>query len=93
LECERVAPKLVISTKSDAKEWRAHIENTKNFSENIKKILPDARNKLEKVTDSLGKVLDTISKREKAINSNMNELVIFSKYNLRVENIRKNPRG
>ena len=62
-------------TKSDAKEWRSHIESTKSFSENIKKIMPDARGKLEKVADSLGKVLDTISKREKAINSNMNQLV------------------
>lgn len=36
--------------------------------------MPDARVKLEKVADSLGKVLDTISKREKAINSNMQGL-------------------
>jgi len=36
--------------------------------------MPEARVKLEKVADNLGKVLDTISKREKAINSNMKEI-------------------
>lgn len=29
LECERVANKLKIQTKSDTKEWRAHVESTK----------------------------------------------------------------
>ena len=76
IECERVAPKLVIAVKSDAKEWRSHIEQTKSYSENIKKILPESRQKLERVADNLGKILETISKREKGINQNMNELVI-----------------
>lgn len=36
--------------------------------------MPDARGKLESVSDALGKVLEQISKREKNINSNMTEL-------------------
>jgi len=42
-ECERVASKLQVNIKSDAKEWRAHIEQTKGYSENIRKIFPSAR--------------------------------------------------
>jgi estrogen-related receptor beta like 1 len=75
LECERVAPKLKITTKSEGKEWRAHIEQTRTYSENIKKILPHARENLEKMSDDLGKVLERIIKREKNINVNMTEKV------------------
>ena len=44
LECERVGPKLKFNIKNDAKEWRSHIEQTRAYSENIKKILPESRN-------------------------------------------------
>lgn len=64
LECQRVAPKLTISSKSDAKEWRSHIEQAKQYSETIKQILPASRQKLEKVSDQLGKILEKIQKRE-----------------------------
>lgn len=37
LECERVANKLKVQTKADAKEWRSHIDSTKNCTELIKK--------------------------------------------------------
>jgi hypothetical protein len=37
LECERVANKLKIQSKPDAKEWRSHIDSTKNCTELIKK--------------------------------------------------------
>jgi len=40
----------------------------------IKKILPDARGKLERTSENLAKVLEKISKRERGINVNMNEL-------------------
>lgn len=76
IEVERVAPKLRVQVKNEAKEWRAHIEQTKEYNNSIRKILPDARGKLEKLVDNLSKVLDAISKREKSINSNMNDLVI-----------------
>ena len=49
--------------------------------------MPDARAKLEKVADSLGKVLDTISKREKAINSNMQGLGV--EYQEKSEKLKK----
>ena len=75
LECERVSSKLKLVVKSDAKEWRSHIESTKVYSENIKKIVPDSRACLEKISEELGKVLEGIGKRERNINVNMNEIV------------------
>ena len=75
LECERVSSKLKFVVKSDAKEWRSHIESTKTYSENIKKIVPDSRACMEKIAEELGKVLERIGKRERNINVNMNEIV------------------
>lgn len=77
LECERVASKLKFVVKNDAKEWRSHIESAKTYHENIKKLVPDSRGCLEKISDELGKVLERIGKRERNINVNMNEIVIF----------------
>lgn len=37
LECERVANKLKIQSKPDNKEWRAHIDSTKNCIDSVKK--------------------------------------------------------
>ncbi len=75
LEVERVAPRLKIPIQNDSKEWRNHIEQAKTYGQVIKKTLPDARSKLEKMSENLGKVLEKITKREKGINVNMNELV------------------
>jgi len=77
LECERVSSKLKFAVKSDAKEWRSHIESTKTYSEHIKKLVPESRGCLEKMSDELGKILERIGKREKNINVNMNEIVKF----------------
>lgn len=74
LEVERVASKLKIPAPNDAKEWRNHIEQIKTYEHQIKNIMPDARLKLEKMSDNLGKILEKISKRERGINVNMNEL-------------------
>lgn len=37
LECERVANKLKVQSKPDTKEWRAHIDSTKNCIDSVKK--------------------------------------------------------
>lgn len=36
LECKRVAAKLKLPAKADAKEWRTHVDSTKNSAEAIK---------------------------------------------------------
>lgn len=37
LECERVANKLKIPTKTENKDWRAHVESTRSCGDHIKK--------------------------------------------------------
>ena len=41
----------------------------------IKKFIPSSKSALEEKSNELGKILDNISKREKKINSNLNEKV------------------
>ena len=75
LEVERVAARLKIPAQNDAKEWRNHIEQAKTYGQTINKSLPEARTKLERMSEDLGKVLEKITKRERGINVNMTELV------------------
>lgn len=86
LEVERVAPKLKIPVQNDAKEWRNHIEQAKNYGQTIKKTLPDARVKLEKMSEKLIKILEKISQREKGINVNMNDM--GTEYKARAEDLK-----
>jgi len=88
LEVERVAPRLKIPLQNDAKEWRNHIEQAKTYGQTIKKSLPDARGKLERMSENLGKVLEKITGREKRINVNMNEL--GTEYKAKAEDLKVN---
>ncbi|CAD8197773.1 unnamed protein product [Paramecium octaurelia] len=73
-EVERAAQKIKIVIKPDAGEWRQHFDATKQYSNQIKTILPEARIKLERMSDELGEILDRITKREYNINENMSEM-------------------
>lgn len=65
LEVERVAHKLKINKNlTDGKEWRAHLDQTKKYAENVKSSLPDVRIKLEKLSDEVSKALEKIGKKE-----------------------------
>ena len=75
MECERVGSKLAYSEQIGAKEWRSHIENGKQYLGQIKIFLPESKDRIEKMSEELRQVLEIISKREKSINSSMNELV------------------
>ncbi|CAK66445.1 unnamed protein product (macronuclear) [Paramecium tetraurelia] len=81
-EVERAAQKIKIVIKPDAGEWRQHFDATKQYSNSIKTILPEARIKLERISDELGEILDRITKREYNINENMSEMCLeFKKKN------------
>ncbi|CAD8122680.1 unnamed protein product [Paramecium sonneborni] len=73
-EVERAAQKIKIVIKPDAGEWRQHFDATKQYSNQIKTILPEARIKLERMSDELAEILDRITKREYNINENMSEM-------------------
>ncbi|CAG9321426.1 unnamed protein product [Blepharisma stoltei] len=77
LEVERVAPRLKLPldpTGGDIREWRAHLEQTKQLKENIEKDLPDVELKLRKIADDLSKAVERIGSQEKKINLSMGEI-------------------
>ena len=66
MEVERVAHKLKISggAADGGKEWRAHLDQTKKYADQVKNALPDVRIKLEKISDEVSRALEKISKKE-----------------------------
>ncbi len=66
LEVERVAHKLKINAAaaSDGKEWRAHLDQTKKYADQVKNALPDVRTKLERLSDEVSRALERIGKKE-----------------------------
>ena len=42
IECKRALAHLKIKVRHGGKEWRSHIEKTKKYLEDIKKVLPNA---------------------------------------------------
>ncbi|CAD8204903.1 unnamed protein product [Paramecium pentaurelia] len=86
-EVERASQKMKIVIKPNAGEWRQHFDATKQYSSQIKAILPEARIKLERLTDELSEILDRISKREYNINENMHDM--GSEYKKKNEDVKK----
>ena len=77
LEVERVGPRLRFAadpTGGDSREWRLHLEQTKQLKGNILKELPDTEGKLRRIADDLSKSLDRISGQERKINTSMGEI-------------------
>jgi intraflagellar transport protein 57 len=77
LEVERVGPRLKFAadpTGGDSREWRLHLEQTKQLKSNILKELPETESKLRRIADDLSKSLDRISAQERKINSSMGEI-------------------
>ena len=66
LEVERVAHKLKINDQraDGGKEWRAHLDQTKKYADQVKGALPDVRIKLERLSEDVSKALERISKKE-----------------------------
>ena len=65
LEVERVTARLKLGkNNNDGKEWRSHMDQTKNLHEQVKNTLPDVRYKLEKLADDVSKTLEKIGKKE-----------------------------
>lgn len=73
IECGRALSHLKVRVRHSGKEWRSHIDKTKKYLREVKKVTPDAQNAIQKKTDSLQKILETISRRERAINEKMSQ--------------------
>eukprot|EP00164_Ancoracysta_twista_P003997 GFYU01005365.1.p1 GENE.GFYU01005365.1~~GFYU01005365.1.p1 ORF type:complete len:446 (+),score=156.09 GFYU01005365.1:97-1434(+) len=75
IELERVAPMLKLHISSDNKEWRTHLEQTKQHDDVISAALPSTREQLEKLAQEVQKSLDKIATREKLINERLSDEV------------------
>jgi estrogen-related receptor beta like 1 len=68
LEVERVAHKLKVNKVNlDGKEWRAHMDQTKKYHEQVRGSLPEVRGKLERLSEDVSKALEKIAKKESVL--------------------------
>jgi intraflagellar transport protein 57 len=69
VEVEKVAPLLKMRMDADNKEWRTHLEHTKELQENIESKVPMAQDSLGKLSETISQAIEAIRGREKTINS------------------------
>ena len=69
VEVEKVAPLLKMRTELDNKEWRTHLEHTKELQDNIEAKVPMAREHLSKLGSTISTAIEEIGNREKRINT------------------------
>eukprot|EP00290_Baffinella_frigidus_P005527 CAMPEP_0180135502 /NCGR_PEP_ID=MMETSP0986-20121125/10886_1 /TAXON_ID=697907 /ORGANISM="non described non described, Strain CCMP2293" /LENGTH=193 /DNA_ID=CAMNT_0022076247 /DNA_START=124 /DNA_END=705 /DNA_ORIENTATION=+ len=75
VEVENVASMLKIRAESDNKEWRTHLELTKELQGNIENKVPGTEDQLSKLAKAITGDMEQISTREKYINSQYKDLV------------------
>jgi len=69
LEVERVAPKLKVTIPNDAKEWRTHLSQTRQYKQVIESQFPGAKKQLEMLSRELSGALERIKAKENFINT------------------------
>lgn len=69
LEVERVVPKLKVTIPNDAKEWRTHLSQTRQYKQVIESQFPNAKAQLEKLSRELSGALERIRAKENFINT------------------------
>jgi len=69
LEVERVTPKLKVTVPNDAKEWRTHLSQTRQYKQVIETQFPGAKAQLEMLSRELSGALSRIKAKEDFINT------------------------
>ena len=70
-----MAPLLKMRIEPDNKEWRTHLEQTKELGDNIQEKVPVTKDQLAKLSSQINTAIESISTREKYINSQYKTLV------------------
>mmetsp|Transcript_27077 Transcript_27077/g.62617 ORF Transcript_27077/g.62617 Transcript_27077/m.62617 type:complete len:402 (+) Transcript_27077:57-1262(+) len=73
LEVERVTPNLKIQMPNDSKEWRTHLQQSKEKKQVIEAQFPAAKVQLEKLSKDLSTALERIRNKETFINEKFDE--------------------
>lgn len=68
LEIERVLPQLKVTIRNDNRDWRSHLEQIKNYKNNIEESLSSTKSQLEKIHKEISTTLDKVNNREKYLN-------------------------
>jgi archaellum component FlaC len=75
-QVENVAPMLKMRAEADNKEWRTHLESTKELQGSIEGKVPNTKEHLDKLSKGINGDMEQISTREKHINAQYKELVL-----------------
>jgi len=73
LEVERVTPNLKIQMPNDSKEWRSHLQQSKEKQQVIEAQLPAAKAQLDKLGKDLATALERIRSKEAFINEKFDQ--------------------
>lgn len=71
LELERVLPQLKVTIKTDARDWRSHVDQMKQFRNNIQINLVGTKLQLDKLHFDIANTLDKIKTRESYLNRHL----------------------
>ncbi|CAK9096143.1 Intraflagellar transport protein 57 homolog, partial [Durusdinium trenchii] len=69
LEVERVSSRLKVQMPNDSKEWRTHLQQTKQYKQVIENQFPASKVQLDKLVAQLSQAMDRIKSKEAFINT------------------------
>ncbi|VDN11220.1 unnamed protein product [Dibothriocephalus latus] len=75
LEVERVLPQLRVAIRTEAKDWRSHLEQMTRHKTEIEACFSESKGYLQRLHEDLSRSLDKIGSREKYINSQVDQLL------------------
>ncbi|KAK9890773.1 hypothetical protein WA026_012118 [Henosepilachna vigintioctopunctata] len=75
LEVERVVPRLKVTIRNDNRDWRSHLDQMKQYKNNIDQIMPLANTQLKKLHKDITLTLDKIGNREKYLNRELDSVL------------------
>jgi len=75
MELERVGPQLKQMQGTDHKEWRTHLEQTKQLRDNMAAVVPSSKEGLTRLAGDVHEGLEELRKSERRMNSNFEHLL------------------
>ncbi|KAJ9585301.1 hypothetical protein L9F63_002886 [Diploptera punctata] len=76
LELERVLPQLKVTINTDARDWRAHLDQMQKHRSGIDEALTTTKGQLNKLQNDISLVLEKIGSREKFLNNQLESLLV-----------------
>jgi intraflagellar transport protein 57 len=73
-ELERVGPRLKATSGALGKEWRAHIEQTKEHEKTIQAVLPSAQQHMKSIAEQIKEAVEKMRGKEQSINNQLEHI-------------------